>query len=174
MKNRKMLNDWNAFYIQDLVKQIETQSKVTLANWAVDYAESRILPIWDEYFPADQRPANAISAARDWLRGEIKFPQAKVSILECHDAARSVVGSPAAEAAARAIGQAASTIHSAKHCIGLPLYGALAVAYDALGFNAEWASLEQEAAKECKKMLDKLIDVSVNGESNPAKIVWHC
>lgn len=40
MKNasRKMLSDWKAPYIQALMKLIETQSKSTLAHWAVDYA----------------------------------------------------------------------------------------------------------------------------------------
>jgi two-component system CheB/CheR fusion protein len=33
-----MLSDWNAPYIQALVKLIETQSKTTLAVWATDYA----------------------------------------------------------------------------------------------------------------------------------------
>jgi hypothetical protein len=39
MKARKMLNDWEAPYIQSLVKLVETQSKATLANWVVDYAD---------------------------------------------------------------------------------------------------------------------------------------
>lgn len=38
-KARKMLSDWEAPYIQSLMKLIETQSKATLAFWAVDYAE---------------------------------------------------------------------------------------------------------------------------------------
>jgi len=42
-KTRKMLSDWNAPYIQSLVKLIETQSKTTLAIWAVDYAEQNYI-----------------------------------------------------------------------------------------------------------------------------------
>jgi hypothetical protein len=34
-KTRKMLSDWKAPYIQPLMELIETQSNVTLANWAV-------------------------------------------------------------------------------------------------------------------------------------------
>ena len=44
-KYRKMLNNWDEPYIQDLVKLIETQSKETLVNWSVGYAEKVILPI---------------------------------------------------------------------------------------------------------------------------------
>lgn len=45
-KARKMLSDLNAPYIQSLMRLIETQSKSTLAHWAVDYAELVILPLW--------------------------------------------------------------------------------------------------------------------------------
>ncbi len=55
---------------------------------------------------------------------------AKKVILDAHAAAREAEANPAAQAAARAIGQAASTIHSATHSLGLPLYGSLAIAYD--------------------------------------------
>ncbi|MFY9121029.1 MAG: hypothetical protein WAO57_11965, partial [Syntrophomonadaceae bacterium] len=61
-----------------------------------------------------------------------------------------------------------------RHCIGLALYGALAVAYDTLGTNASWKALEQCAADECWRMLDALQAVSVKDEPNPAKIVWKC
>lgn len=169
-----MLSDCNAPYLQVLVKVIETQSKTTLANWAIDYSERVLLPIWNKYQPDDLRPRNAINAARAWLSGRIKLPQAKPVISECHEAARAAEGHPAAQAAARAIGQSASTIHSATHCIGLPLYGALAVAYDVLGDNAAWAQSEQNAAEECGRMLDALNAVAVENEPNPAKINWKC
>lgn len=173
-KARKMLNDWDAPYIQSLVRLIETQSKVTLAHWVINYSESVILPIWSKHFPDDLRPQNALISAREWLSGEIKLPQAKAVILECHAAARDADSNPAAQAAARAIGQSASTIHSARHCIGLAFYGALAVAYDTLGSKASWEQLEKCAADECGRMLDVLRSVAVENEPNPAKIVWKC
>lgn len=173
-KYRKMLSDWYAPYIQALVKLIETQSKITLANWALDYSEKVLLPIWEKSFPKDSRPQRAISAAREWLSGKIKLTQAKPVILECHDAARSAEDNPAAQAAARAIGQSASTIHSARHCIGLPLYGALAAAYHALGKDAKWEELERFAGQECGRMFDALKAISVENEPNPAKIDWNC
>lgn len=87
-KTRKMLSDWKAPYIQSLMRLIETQSKATLAIWAVNYSEQFILPLWCKYYPDDMRPQNALIAARDWLLGKIKLPQAKATILECHSAAR--------------------------------------------------------------------------------------
>jgi len=149
-----MLNNWRAPYIQSLMKMIEMQSKDTLTNWAVDYSERVLLPLWSKHYPGDLRPQNALSAARQWLSGVIKLPQARAAILECHAAARESVGNPVAQAAARAMGQSASTIHSARHCIGLAYYGygALAVAYDALGVDSSWEQVEQLAAEECGRM----------------------
>ncbi|MGE5380629.1 MAG: putative immunity protein [Methylocystaceae bacterium] len=173
-KARKMLSDWDAPYIQSLVKLIETQSKTTLVIWAVGYAERVILPLWSKHYPDDLRPQTALNAAHKWLVGAIKLPPAKATILECHAAARETPANPVAQAAARAIGQSASTIHSARHCVGLALYGAIAVAYDTLGMNASWEHLEQCAAEECGRMLDALRALAVENEPNPAKIDWKC
>jgi len=173
-KARKMLSNWDEPGIQSLVKLIETQSKATLANWAVDYSERVLLPLWSKQFPHDLRPQSALQAAREWLGGKIKMPQAKSAILECHAAARETEGNPVAQAAARAMGQSASTIHSARHCIGLALYGALAVAYDMLGVKAPWEQVELAAAEECRRMLEALRAVAVENEPNPATIDWKC
>lgn len=173
-KARKMLSDWKAPYIQSLMRLIETQSKATLTSWAVDYSEQVILPLWSKYYPNDLRPQNALNAARLWLSGAIKLPQAKQAILECHASAREAEGNPVAQAAARAIGQCASTIHSARHCIGIAFYGAIAVAYDMLGTDAPWGQIEQCAALECGRMEAALRAVAVVNEPNPAKINWKC
>jgi hypothetical protein len=156
------------------MKLIKTQSKATLAMWAVDYSERVILPLWSKHYPDDLRLQNALNAAREWLSGTIKLPRAKSAILECHAAARDADANSAAQAAARAIGQSASTIHSARHCIGLALYGAIAVAYDTLGTNAPWEQLERCAAEECGRMEAALHAAAVENEPNPAKIDWKC
>ena len=173
-KTRKMLSNMEAPYIQALMALIETQSKSTLVNWALDYSEQIILPLWSKHNPDDHRPQNALNAAREWLAGEIMLPQAKSAILECHAAARETEGNPVAQAAARAIGQSASAIHSARHCFGLALYGAVAVAYDAIGADSPWAQVEKYAAEERLRMLDALRAVAVENEPNPAKISWTC
>jgi hypothetical protein len=168
---KKMLRDLHAPYIQSLAKLVETQRKANLANWAVNYSWRVMLPLWSKCYPQDLRPEKALAAAKDWLAGAIKLPQAKIAILACHAAAREA-SSPAAQAAARAIGQSASTIHSARHCMGLALYGALAVAYDMLGTEATWAQVEKCAAEECWRMLDALRAVAAVDKPNPAKFVW--
>jgi hypothetical protein len=62
-KARKMLSDWRAPYIQSLMRLIETQSKETLANWALDYCARVILPLWRKHYPDDLRPQNSLEAA---------------------------------------------------------------------------------------------------------------
>jgi hypothetical protein len=173
-KPRKMLTDCNAPYIVSLMRLIETQSKVTIANWCVSYAEANLLPIWEKTFPDDGRPRAALRAARDWLEGKIKLPAAKKVILDAHAAAREAEGYPAQQGAARAIGQAASTIHSATHSLGLPLYGSLAIAYDRIGVNSSWEELLRVAEEECWKMDAALRAVAVENEPNPAKVNWKC
>lgn len=173
-KTRKMLSDMNAPYIVLLMRQIETQSKATLIRWAMDYSEKFLLPVYTKLYPGDSRLLKAIDAARNWNAGIIKLPRAKKEILACHEAARESEGNPAAQAAARAIAQAASTIHSPRHSIGMALYGALAIAYDALGSDAPWDKLEERAAAECGNMLEALRDISIENEKNPAEIEWKC
>ena len=170
---RKMLNDFNAPYIKLLMRQIETQSKITLVNWAVDYSERVILPLWLKYCPDDLRPKFALDSARQWLNGKIKLQQAKKKILRCHEAAREAEENHVAHIAARAIAQSVSTIHAARHCIGLALYGALAIAYDELGTEAPWERLELRASEECERMLAALWEISIVDESNPANIDWY-
>ena len=173
-KYRRMLNDWEAPYIQSLAELIETQSMNTLAEWAVGYSEKKMIPIWIKYFPEDSRPQKALDAARRCLGGEIKLAQAKPAFAECTSAARESDASPAAQAAARAAGQSASVIQNASHSIGLALYGALAAAYDELGTDASWDELEGYAAAECREMLDALQSAAAENEPNPAKISWKC
>ncbi len=140
----------------------ETQ-KAALAGWACGYAEEALLPLWEVRRPGDARPRAAIGAARAWLRGAVKLPQARGFILNCHAAAREAQGDPAAQGVARAVGHAASSIHSARHAMGLALYGALALAYDRLGPGAAWADLEKAAAGEVRNMEASLRTFAAQG-----------
>ena len=169
-----MLSNWQAAPIEGLMRLIETQSKETLVNWATDYAETHLLPIYEKHYPKDDRPQLSLDYARLWLKKEVKLPEAKRYILGCHQAANEAVENPAAQAAARAMGQAASSIHSAMHSLGLALYGGLAIAYDQLGMDIPWAEHEAFALIECEKMLAALQAVAIENEPNPVKVKWFC
>ena len=169
-----MLSNCNAEPIVAMMQLIETQSKQTIVAWCLDYAQSHILPLYLKKFPADSRPQSALDAAQAWLKKDIKLPEAKALILACHEAAREAEAFPIAQAAARALGQAASTIHAPTHALGLPLYGSLALAYDAIGIDAEWQDLERFALQECGKMLASFRTVARQDEPNPVKVKWFC
>lgn len=174
-KLRKMLGDVNAPEAVALMRLIDTQSKATICNWCIDYAEQRILPLFEKHCPNDERPRNALTAARDYLGGKVKFPVVKNFILnECHAAARELEGSPAAQAAARACGQGSAVVHTLSHSIGLYFYGSAAVAYDRLGLEATNEEYSAVAAEVCAELTAALQAVAVENEPNPAKIKWNC
>ncbi len=173
-KLRKMLGKVDSPYILSLMRLIETQSKSTIANWCIGYTEHNILPICEKLYPEDKRPRNALNCARDWLDGKIKLPVARRIILDCHAAAREFETEPAAQASARAVGQAASVIHVVTHSLGMAFYGAAAIAYDRVGLNQSAELYDQIAADECAKMEAALRSIAVENEPNPAKIKWNC
>ena len=61
-KLRKTLGDVNAPSAVALRELIDTQSKDTIREWCLGYAESRVLPIFEKRCPVDERPRNAIKA----------------------------------------------------------------------------------------------------------------
>jgi hypothetical protein len=93
---------------------------------------------------------------------------------ECHAAARELDGNPAAQAAARACGQASACFHTPTHSLGLAFYGAAAIAYDRVGLDATPEVYDRIAAEECAKMEAALRAVAVADEPNPVKINWGC
>ena len=62
MKNklRKTLGSPDAPYIQSLMRLMAAQSKETIGRWCLDYAQSRILPVFERRCPGDARPRRAI------------------------------------------------------------------------------------------------------------------
>lgn len=174
-KLRKMLGAADSPYIISLMRLIETQSKATIAQWCLGYTEEHVLPIFERRCPGDGRPRMALGASRDWFEGKKKLPEVKNIILnECHAAARELDGDPAAQAAARACGQAAACFHTPTHSLGLAFYGAAAIAYDRAGLAESAEIYDGIAAEECAKMEAALRSIAVENEPNPAKINWRC
>ena len=84
-----------------------------LAVWACECAE-RVLAVFEEVRPDDDRPRRAIEAGRAWVRGYLPMVEARKAAFAAHAAARDA-GSATASAAARAAGHAAATAHVAGH-----------------------------------------------------------
>lgn len=49
------------------MKQYAKQDQIALATWAVDCAE-RVLPLFEQAYPEDDRPCQALEACRTWVR----------------------------------------------------------------------------------------------------------
>jgi len=174
-KLRKTLGDVNASTCVALRELIDTQNKETIRKWCLGYAEDKILPIFEKYCPGDNRPQNAVRAARDYLDGKVKFPVVKNIILnECHAAARELDDNPVAQAAARAIGQGSGVVHALTHSLGLFFYAAAAVAYDRAGLDASEDVYATIAEEVCIDYTDALSAIAVKDEPNPAKLKWNC
>ena len=170
-KLRKTLGDVNAPSVIALKNLIDSQSKDTIRKWCLNYAEDRILPIFETHCPGDERPRNALNASRDYLDGKVKFPVVRNIILnECHAAARELDANPAAQAAARAVGQGSAVVHMLTHSLGLYFYAAAAVAYDRIGFDTAYEAYAAIAEEVCLDYTDALRAVAVENEPNPAKL----
>ena len=173
-KLRKMLGSADSPYIVALMRLIETQSKVTIANWSVAYAKENWLPIFEKLNPSDKRLSHALQAAQDYLDGKIKLAEAKNVLKEAQVVAKEVEKNPVAYAAARAVSVAASTITTPTSALGMAFYGAAAVAYDAIGLVESAEVYDQLALEECMKMHRSLSEVAIEDEAYPAKINWNC
>ena len=145
-KLRKTLGgiDWPV--CEALMRQIETQSTVTLSRWAVDHAAREYLPLCGE------APAltAAVEGCRKHLSGQLSLKELKPLLREASAAARDTEG---------AVEQAAAR--------------ATAAAYSKAGTEdaSRWDDL---ARAELEQALEELRAVSVPDEPNPAKINWNC
>ncbi len=96
-----------------------------LAAWAADCAEHALRLIESE--GRDARLADAIAAARAWVRGEVSVGAAREAALAAHAAAREA-GTKAGAAAGRAAGHAVATAHMADHALRAAAYAQKAIA----------------------------------------------
>lgn len=95
-----------------------------VAVWAADCAE-RVLGLFEAEAPEDGRPRDAIARTRAFARGELGVAEEIRRRFTGGGAARDVKV-PAAAAAARAAGQAASIPHMGAHALGAAAYAAKA------------------------------------------------
>ena len=109
----------------DGYNSVDEGTHEALALWAADCAE-HVLHYFDERHPDDDRPGNAIEAARAWTRGEVSVGEAVEISRGTHAAAREADGTPAREAA-RAAGHAVATPHVDGHANGAAIYAIKAV-----------------------------------------------
>ncbi len=110
------------------MKQYAKQDQRAMATWAADCAE-RVLPLFEQVYPADDRPRKALAVCRTWVRtGLFTMAEIRGASLAAHAAARAAKENPAACFAARAAGQAVATAHVPQHAFGSAYYALKALA----------------------------------------------
>lgn len=106
---------------------VEKADKKTLAAWAADCVK-QVLPFFNDSYPEDQRPIQALDALRSWIRtGIFSMKEIRKASLDAHAAAREVGQDNAARSAARAAGQAVATAHVKTHAIAAVNYALQAI-----------------------------------------------
>ena len=173
-KLRKMLGDVRSQECADMMALIETQSKATLAAWAVDYAQRHYLPVYAKACPGDGRLEDVIRACEEYLQGTRKLAEVKPMLREAVQIAREAGEDPVAQAAARAISTACATVQTPTNALGYLFYGAAAVAYGEAGLNEPAEAYDALASEEFRRALADLHRVAVPDGPNPAKINWNC
>ena len=72
------------------MKKYEKQHQRLMASWAADCAE-RVLPFFEDEFPDDARPREAIEACRRWVQtGVFKMADIRGASLAAHAAAQLI------------------------------------------------------------------------------------
>lgn len=173
-KLRKMLCDINSQECKDMMSLIETQSKTTLATWAVVYAEENYETIYETKCPQDIRLRNIIHVCKRHLNGEIKLAELKPFLQEAKEIARDAADDPVTQAAARAVSTACAAIQTPTNTLGFLFYGAAAVAYNTAGLTETSEVYDNLALTEFRKAYESLKAAAVPDEPKPAKIKWGC
>lgn len=125
---------------EPMVQLVKETDKKILAVWAIDCV-LRVLPFFEEKYPQDPRPRDAIVALQAWIHsGVFRMAVIRGASLASHAAAREVGEDNPARSAARAAGQAVATAHVATHSLGAALYAQQAVFRAADPADAEAAA----------------------------------
>lgn len=112
-------------------------SHKNLAVWAIDCVE-RVMPFFENKFPNDIRPRNALKTLQDWIdTGKFSMAVIRKASLDSHAAAREIGEDDSARSVARAAGQAVATAHVRTHSLGAAIYVLQAVCRSAKDSEAE-------------------------------------
>lgn len=173
-KLRKMLGNADSTESISLMRLIETQSKHTLADWAVNYAKENYLHIFEKECPGDMGMLEMLTGCEAYLTGSKKLDDIKPLLNAGTKSARDLSENPVAQAAARAITTACSTVRTPTNALGFLYYGAAATAYHTTGMLEDADTYDRLARKEFQKAISSLQKAAVADEAHPVKIKWNC
>lgn len=172
-KLRKMLGKADDAEIVTLMRQIETQSKTTLACWAADCVKNWYLPIAQTAGPTDLCLSHLLDTVQACLEGKATQKQLKEQLREGRALVQRMT-EPAAQAAARAIVTACGVLQTPTNALGFCFYGAAAAAYHELGLERSAADYDSRARVEFERLSQALEQVMVPDEADPVQVDWNC
>jgi hypothetical protein len=157
-QDEDLLEDLKKLYLgthQDFWIWYHTNDHRALGLWAADCAE-HLLPYFEEKYPQDPRPRDAIRTLRAWVQtGEFRMAVIRGASLGAHAAAKAIKKEElAARFAAHAAGQAVGTAHVPTHALGPVLYSLKLVA--ALRLTDVKAAVAQERAWQTQRLPEHL------------------
>jgi hypothetical protein len=134
--------------------QIFQPDKEALALWALDCAE-RVLPLFEENYPDDERPRKALETLKVWMDTSLfRMAVIRRASLDAHAAAKDAK-EDYAKYAAHAAGQAVATAHVPTHVLGSSVYAIRAVA-------AYSGNVDDGLIRERSWQLQRLRDITRN------------
>jgi hypothetical protein len=139
-----------------------------LATWAADCAE-RVLHLFEQERPEDDRPRRAIELGRAWARGEVSWWDARAAGGHANAAARGLRG--AARHASYAAGQAAAVGHVAAHELGAAAYAIRAVQAAAAPDDAAEAG-RAECRWQRAQLASEIRDLVLDDERLRNELCW--
>jgi hypothetical protein len=140
----------------------------SLALWAADCAE-HVLGLFERAQPDDQRPREAIEAARAWVRGESPMMATRAVGGHAMGAARPLRGAP--RFAAYAAGQAACVAHVPEHDLGAAAYAIKAVRAAApAGEEREAGRAERDWQR--SRLPERVRDLVLEDQQRRNSICW--
>ena len=144
--------------------RLEERDHRSLVLWATECAE-HVLPYFEEKYPKDDRPRNALEAGRAWARGEIAMSEARAAALAAHAAGRDAdQGAP--RDAARAAGHAAATAHVASHAAHAANYAVKAASFASAAIPTDPAAATKERDWQYRRLPEHLRPVAFPARGN--------
>lgn len=124
-KGNKILFSEDSVCLQELVQLMSTQKRRTLVLWVFECGRET-LEMFEDRYPDELRPRKAFDICEQWAQGNVKMPEAKQAILDCHGVCKEIEDEYSI-ALCHAIGQGLSTIHAKGHALGLAFYELTAI-----------------------------------------------
>ena len=174
MKLRKMLGDVQSEVCRELMSVMSSQSKHTLAYFAITYAKKNYLSIYQAVQPEQASSFDEVfKQCEHYLDGETSLNACRPLLREVRLLSSKTKGE-VARAAARALAVACATIQTPTNALGFLFYGAAAKAYEQFGLQASQETYDQSAIKSLEDALAYLKSIMIENEQNPSQLDWNC